>query len=159
MKPGTLTCLVICKWIELIFLMLLTVFMIADCVRLTNRFDRSDFHLSVLSIIACIFAVFNLFYNNLLINIRFRVKTNCFTIGPFIYDIPNILFCHFCFHRLCRDVWCSIGSVIKWLVKSIYFIILITLIKNWKRTHSSIVEFSSLDADTYFDNLLIVYLL
>ena len=32
MRPGTLFCLVIVKWIELIFLVLLTAFMIAGTV-------------------------------------------------------------------------------------------------------------------------------
>ena len=72
MRPGSLFCLVICKWIELIFLTLLTGFMIASCAQMIIKLNGKAVYLTVLSIIACVLAGFNLFYNNLLMNLRFR---------------------------------------------------------------------------------------
>ena len=115
-----------------------------------------------MSIIACTIAVFNLFYNNLLLNLRFRAKITCFTTGYLVYELPNIICCHICLHSICRDRWGrNIVTPLKWIVKTVYFIILIAFIKAWKNLHESRKEWETLKLDIpiAFDDLLIVYLL
>lgn len=114
----------------------------------------------MLSIIACVMAVYNLFYNNLLLNLRFRLKIKFNTISKVIYDWPNICFCHLCCHALCRDRWgSSLLTPLKWLVKCIYLIIVISLIKVWKNKHGQLtLDVNKDDVEIKFDDLLIVYL-
>ncbi len=142
MKPGSLICLVICKWIELLFLTLLTAFLIAGCIQFIQKLNNEAAYLTVLSIIACIMAVMNLFYNNLLSNIRFHYKIHSYTFGTLIYDLPNLICCHNVLSKLCRDRWFTVPTAIKWSIKSIYLIILIALIKNYKIKFPSVTTFN-----------------
>lgn len=138
MRPGTLVCLIVCKWIELTFLTCLTMFLIAGCIQMLIKLkaNKDAVHLYVLSIIACIMALFNLFYNNLLLNLRFRAKNQCFSCGLCIYDLPNLIFCHTFLNKFCRDEWFTFGTIMKWSIKSTYLIVLVVLLKSWKKTHN-----------------------
>lgn len=161
MKPGTVFCLVLVKWFELVFLTLITAFMFVGLVQMNHKLEGEAQYLVVLGIIACVFAGMNLFYNNLLLNLRYKFKADCYTFGHLVYDIPNHLCLHTCCHWLCRDRWCvNLGTPIKWLVKFIYFIVTISIIKDYKREHPELNEFNpdKEDVNIIFDDLLIVYL-
>ena len=149
MRPGTLICLIVCKWIELTFLTFLTMFLVAGCIQILIKLkaDRDAVHLYVLSIIACIMALFNLFYNNLLFNLRFRAKNQCFSCRICIYDCPNLIFCNTFLYKFCRDEWITVGTIVKWSIKSAYLIVLIVLLKLWKNTHNDINIFDSENED------------
>lgn len=103
----------------------------------------------------------NLFYNNLLSNIRFHSKIHCYTFGQLVYDLPNIICCHNILNKLCRDRWFTVPTAIKWSIKTIYLIVLIALIKNYKINNPEVTAFNEEIEDFYmsFDDLLIVYTL
>lgn len=126
-----------------------------------QKLDGDAHYLTVLGLIACVLAGMNLFYNNLLLNLRYKCKADCYTLGFAIYDLPNMLCLHPCCHWLCRDKWgLNIGTPVKWLVKMIYLIVTIALIKDYKKSHPELNEFNPdvEDVQIIFDDLLIVYL-
>lgn len=116
----------------------------------------------MLSIITCVFAGFNLFYNNLAMNLRFKIKTDCYSIGHLVYDLPNALMCNLCCNWLCRDRWCvKPATWLKWGFKSLWLVAIIATIKVWKSENQWVNDFDS-EAESMtnrFDDLLIVYLL
>ena len=74
------------------------------------------------------------------------------------YDVPNYIMCHPCCHKLCRDRWgYNLNTPLKWIVKSCYLIIVIALIKSYKRPNTFNPDKE--DVLIPFDDLLIVYLL
>ena len=101
MKPGTLLCLVIIKWLEMIFLTLITAFMFAGTYQLHMRTNGEAVHLDVLSVITSVIAGYNLFFNNLLTNLRYKCKLDCYTCGHLTYDIPNAIMCSLCCKWIC----------------------------------------------------------
>ena len=143
MRPGSLFCLVICKWIELIFLMLLTGFLITSCAQMIIKLNGDAVYLTVLSILACVLSGFNLFYNNLFMNLRFRQKKDCQTFGVLFYDLPNLIFCHFCCNKLCRDRCPTLATTFKWIFKTAYLVIVIGLIKDYKRKNPQLNAYDS----------------
>ena len=65
-----------------------------------------------------ILVLYNLFYNNLLINLRFLCKMKCYTVGLCIFDCLNIMFCYRIFFKPCRDQCCFKPLTIgKWIIK------------------------------------------
>ena len=162
MKAGTLFCLVIVKWIELIFLILLTSFLIAGCAQLCRKLDGDAQHLKVMSIIASVLAVFNLFYNNLLTNLRYKAKNDCYSLSHIVYNVPNALFCSFLCKKPCRDRWgFTLWTPLKWLLKAAYLITLISMIKQHKKANPGQLAYDERvdDGNYQFDDLLIIYLL
>lgn len=162
MRPGTLFCLVLVKWFELLFLTLLTVFMMVACASLIQKLEGQAPHIMVLSVITCVLAGFNLFYNNLAMNLRFKVKSDCYSIGHLVYDIPNMLMCNACCNLVCRDKFvCNPGTYIKWAFKTVWLIAVIATIKSWKAENEWVNSFDwrTESMTNRFDDLLIVYLL
>lgn len=163
MRPGTLFCLVMVKWFELAFLTLITAFMIAGTVQLNQRnVDGEANHLVVLSIISSVLAGLNLFYNNLFMNIRYKMKKDCYTCGHVIYDIPNLLCLTFLLKWLCQDRWhIRHASVLKWIFNLAWFITCIVLIKKYRHAHPELYEFDRFNDEVpiHLDDLMIVYLL
>jgi hypothetical protein len=103
-----------------------------------------------------VLACYNLFYNNLLTNLRFKMFVDGYS--RIIYDGPNYLMCHFCCHRICRDRWgLNIFTPIKWIVKAFYLIITIALIKSHKIADKFNPDKE--DINIPLEDLLIVYLL
>ena len=132
MRQSTFLCLVITKWIELILLITLTIFLIIGCVQLIQDLSGRAVYLTVLSIIACVLSVFNIFYNNLLTNIRFSCKMKSKCLGRLCWDWVNPIICN-CFLRpVCLDQFCTKGTAVKWTFKTVYLAILVGLIKDWK---------------------------
>lgn len=129
---------------------------------MNDKLEGDAPYLTVLGTIAAVLAGMNLFYNNLLLNLRYKCKADCYTLGWLVYDVPNLLCLHpFC-HWLCRDKWgLNIGTPVKWSVKFIYLVVTIALIKDYKKTHPELSEFDPdrEDIQIIFDDLLIVYLL
>ncbi len=78
--------------------------------------------------------------------------------SSFYYDVPNYIMCHSCCQKLCRDRWgYNLYTPLKWIVKSCYLIIVIALIKSYKRPNTFNPDKE--DVLIPFDDLLIVYLL
>ena len=57
-----------------------------------------------------------LLYNNLLINLRFKVKTKSVTCGMFFYDCINSVICFWCLLKPCRDRWFTPWTIVKWVI-------------------------------------------
>ena len=127
MKPATLGLIYVFKFSELIFLMIWTVLVWQSCISFTQTVwaeqekEMRDFILMGLLPLCCVLSLFNLFYNNLLINLRFTCKTECVSIGECVYDIVNMIFCHRCLHTLCRDYCISWPTLTKWGAKIVIF--------------------------------------
>lgn len=62
-----------------------------------------------------ILSVFNVFYNNLFVNLRFKCKTCCKCIGVCCFDVFNWLIGYCCMKKLCQDKCFSVFTIIKWL--------------------------------------------
>lgn len=161
MKPGTVFCLVLVKWFELIFLTVITAFLFAGLLQMNTSLDGDAQYLTAMGAVAVALAGMNLFYNNLLLNLRYKCKADCYTIGWLIYELPNYLCLHPCLHWLCRDRWgLNLGTPVKWLVKLIYLVTLISLIKDYKKHHPELNDFDPEEDNIQilFDDMLIVYL-
>ena len=130
LRPGTLGLFYFCKFAELISLTIFTVLMmnsgislIADIVSVKSK--EKDVTLIIAASICLVLSVFNLFYNNLLINLRFKTNLTSRTLGLCMYTFLNYLFCHCWLHKPCRDkvdTRCACGWFwVKWLFKAVVF--------------------------------------
>ena len=76
--------------------------------------------------------MFNLLYNNLLINLRFHIKVKSYTCGLCCFDLWNTLQCY-CFLKIpCRDKCCTIPTIIKWVIKGILIGVTFAMIRSEK---------------------------
>ena len=101
MKDSTLCLLYLVKYLELAFLFAWTGLIAASGVYyiglITDRDSGSGDSLNIMATMACIIlAVFNLFYNNLFINLRFKSKMKSVTLGLCCFDAINYCICY-CF--------------------------------------------------------------
>ena len=123
MKEWTLGLLYVTKYIELLFLIILTGLVVSSgisyIVLITERPIDSKDEMNIAMTAVCLaLAAFNLFYNNLLINLRFLAKMKCVTFGLCCFDAVNYLFCYCCLVKSCKDRCFTPWSIIKWLVKA-----------------------------------------
>ena len=126
LRPGTLGLFYFCKFAELISLTIFTVLMmnsgitlIVDIISVKSKEDQLG--LIIAASICLVLSVFNLFYNNLLINLRFKTNLTSRTLGLFMYTFLNYLFCHCFLLKPCRDK-CDTGwFYAKWLFKFAVF--------------------------------------
>ena len=108
-RPTTLGLFYFIKFAELVFLTIWTVLMIGSGTWLMQRIgkdnDKSDPAKTLLIMIpvCLVLAVLNLFYNNLLINIRFSTNLKSRTLGLCIYKYVNWLICHCILEKPCKD--------------------------------------------------------
>ena len=134
MRSGTLGLFYFCKFVELIFLTIWSTLTIGSGTWLMQRIAQmkeitgNDMALLVLIPICILFILGNLFYNNLLINLRFKCKMNCVTIGICVFDIINYIFCYCILRKPCRDKCFTPWTITKWSIKSTLFGITIFLI-------------------------------
>ena len=135
MRSGTLGLFYFCKFVELIFLTIWTVLTIGSGTwliqRIANSVDISgaETQCLVLVPICLVLTVFNLFYNNLLINLRFKCKMNCVTIGICVFDIVNYIGCYCCLLKPCRDKCFTPWTLGKWFIKAGIFGYTIYIVK------------------------------
>ena len=127
MNPGTLALVYIFKFLELAYLIVLTILLVNKSILVMgylsedkNKTDEETYVYYELSACSAI-AVLNLFYNNLFINLRFRCKMHCGKIGFCLFDIFGRLLCDCCLMKLCRDRMISARTAIKWVVTTVVF--------------------------------------
>ena len=125
MREGTLWLVYICKYIELIYLIVLTILLFIEGIKFMTQVEElpsphGSIKLQVLIMVPiCLFlATLNLIYNNLLTNLRFKFKLNCKTLGMCFYDCFNCAFGFCCLKKFCTDQWCGIPTLIKWTLKA-----------------------------------------
>ena len=170
MRSATLGLFYFCKYAELAFLSVWTVLIVMEGVKTLQMLQRQAMveqltTTFVLVIVCMVFAVYNLAFNNLLINMRFYVKTKCKTYGLCTYDCLNLLFCSCCLHTLCRDRCFTLPTLFKWLVKTCVIGTTIYLIRqansDWAQEREEEVDFGYVPTTevSSLDTLLIVYVL
>ena len=105
--------------------------------------------------------LWNLFYNNLLINLRFAAKKSCVTCGLVLFDALNYLFCYCFLVKPCRDKCFSPWTLAKWLIKAGIMGTAIYYVRQKKDAWDEEFMIGGLDdekSDTLLDLFLIVYL-
>lgn len=168
MKSGTLGLFYFCKFVELIFLTIWTVLMIGSGTwlvqRIANSVDitSSEQKLLVLVPICLLTALFNLFYNNLLINLRFKCKMNCVTVGMCIFDVVNFIWCYCILRKPCRDRCFTPWTLGKWFIKVGLFGYTIYLVKQREsevmiEDENAVIQYQ--EGDNNLSTFLIVYIL
>ena len=126
LRPGTLGLFYFCKFAELISLTIWTVLMMNSGITLIANIisviiTKNYWTLLIATSICLVLSVFNLFYNNLLINLRFKTNLTSRTLGLCMYTFLNYLFCHCFLLNPCRDK-CGTGwFYAKWLFKAVVF--------------------------------------
>ena len=165
MRTGTLGLFYFCKFVELIFLTVWTVLTMGSGIWMVQSIASSvgatptEQQLVVAIPVCLVLTLFNLFYNNLLINLRFRCKMNCVTFGLCIYDVANFLFCHCFLRKPCRDRCCSPWTAAKWILKGgIFGYTLFLLHKRAEERKAELSESALIDLQGEDDGNLHVYL-
>ena len=143
MRQATLGLIYLVKYLELAFLFAWTFLIIGSGVYFIGQVmdrqgdgDFTDGQYVIFPIIAMIFASFNLFYNNLMINLRFMVKMSCVTFGLCCFDAFNYIFCYCFLVKPCKDNCFTAWTTFKWLIKAIligYTIFLISWLVQQKK--------------------------
>ena len=161
LKPGTLGLFYFCKFAELLYLLIITVLMIGSGVSLMQTIlsdgsrENSETEILWLVPICSVLAVFNLFYNNLLLNLRFKTNLTSRTLGICIYTVINYIFCHCILLKPCRDKCFTPWTIGKWVGKALVFsfaIFNVRIYNEWKRETDEVNV-------TDFDTLLWLYVL
>ena len=124
MREATLGLFYFVKYLELTFLFVWTgltfssAMWFLDTIRAQEELIENDQLLIVFCIITIVLIMFNLFYNNLLINLRFYAKMQCVTCGLCLFDVINWLFCYCILAKPCRDRCVTPWTVGKWVLKA-----------------------------------------
>ena len=121
MREGTLALFYFCKYLELGALSIWTVLMIGQISLILQpiKMDtNTEMQMTILLPIVGVLSLFNLLFNNLLINLRFYCKMKCVTVGMCIFDCINIVQCHCCLDKPCRDRCFTPWTIVKWVLKS-----------------------------------------
>ena len=168
MKASTLLLLYFTKYLELTFLIAWTGLVCSSGIYyiglITDRSHGDGDALNIAAVSACIvLAVFNLFYNTLLYNLRFLIKIRSVTFGLCCFDAFNYLFCACICDKPCRDRCFTPWSIIKWILKAAIIGVTIFLVSKKKSDWEEAFEVGSMDLEllerTRIDAYLIVYLL
>ena len=85
-----------------------------------NKDELSDDDTKLIAGVAVtlVLVAYNLFYNTLLINLRFTAKMRCVTWGLCIFDCFNGIICYACLRKPCQDRICTPWTAGKWLVSA-----------------------------------------
>ena len=113
-----------------------------------------------LIIASLVLVLYNLLYNNLLINLRFKCKlkyrNGC---GFCCFDIINYLQCYCCLDRVCRDHCFQLITVFKWVVKGCIMFATMYMIQYEKiKYDADFVIGGEYDAVSNLDWLLVFYI-
>ena len=125
LKRSTLNFFYFCKFVELFFLTSLTVYIFMTGITVINFSPfgfGTEFHiLSTIMVPILILVAMNLFYQNLLLNLRFNINLKSRTAGLICYDYVNYVFCHCWLESPCNDKCGTNRMLRKWLFKLVAF--------------------------------------
>jgi len=136
MKVATLGLFYFVKYLELTFLLVWTTLLIISTAMLIDEITKQvvleskDTQLIVLTCVCAVLAFFNVLYNNLLINLRFKAKMKCVTFGLCLFDCANFTMCYCFLVKPCRDRCFTPWTLGKWLVKGAIFGYTIYLVRD-----------------------------
>ena len=123
MRQATLGLFYIFKYADLTFLIVWTCLLFRSAFYFIDKIteqavvESNDRMCIIFTAVCMVLVLWNLFYNNILINLRFLAKTRCVTFGLCIFDAFNFLFCYCCLVKPCRDRCFTPWTLIKWLIK------------------------------------------
>ena len=169
LRSSTLGLFYFCKYAELIFLTVWTVLMIGSGAWLMQKVGADqDFpinsrnQLMTLIPVCMVLAVFNIFYNNLLFNLRFSINLKSRTAGICLFKYVNWLFCSCVLEKPCKDRCFTPWTIGKWVVKAIIFGYTLHVVKQYHNYLEDTSE-GDLEIETQatgeFDTYLLVYIL
>lgn len=156
------------KYLELTFLIIWTglifngAFFFIDQLTEQTQIESNDRMAIIFVGISLVLILWNLFYNNLLINLRFLAKMRCVTLGLCLFDAFNFLFCYCFLVKPCRDRCFTPWTLVKWLIKGGIIGTAIYYVRQKKEDWDEDFVIGGLDdekSDTMLDIYLIVYLL
>lgn len=155
------------KYAELLFLLILTglitgsTLSFIDTITSQAELEDKDIQCIAFAIISFVIAIYNLFFNNLFLNIRFYAKMKSITLGKCIFDAFNTCFCYRFLKKPCRDKCFTPWTIAKWITKLFILGYTISLVQwkvdKWEESFEvgAVDDVSTSNLDTY----LIVYLL
>ena len=116
--------------------------------------------------LVAVLIVFNLAFNNLLINLRFYCKMNYVTCGLCVFDCINFAQCHCCLDKPCRDRCFTPWTIVKWILKTLIIVATIVLINQEVKGLEQVEELFTDRGESYIEDeymtlrtFLIVYAL
>ena len=122
MREGTLALFYFCKYLELGALLIWSVLTLSQ-ISLTVQVDYEHFATRPEKfgplILVGVLIIYNLLFNNLLINLRFYCKMRCVTVGLCVYDAVNFVQCECCLNKPCRDRCFTPWTIVKWILKTL----------------------------------------
>jgi len=131
-------------------------------IRSQEVIESKDQALFILSVICCAICVLHLFYNNLLINLRFYSKMKCVTCGLCLFDCINWAFCYCILLKPCRDRCFTIWTAVKWVFLAAIMGTTIYLVQDYEtrflerfQVGERVIDKGETNLDTY----LIIFLL
>ena len=126
LKRDTLNFFYFCKFMELFFLAGLSIYLIAAAIKVYPYSEvgfQSEQEMTTTAMIPLVILVtLNLFYQNLLLNLRFSINLKSRTCGLICYKYVNYLFCHCCLEKCCRDKCGKKKTNIKWFFFNILLV-------------------------------------
>ena len=166
MRQATLGLFYFVKFLELAFIFTWTVLMISagawfiDKIAEQDLINDKDIQCIVFVSVTLFLTIWNLFYNNLLINLRFHCKVKCLTCGYVIFDFFNFLFCYCFLKKPCRDKCFTPFTIVKWIFKAgiIGYTIHLVMWKN-KEWEDDIEGMITTIDKSRLDMYMIIYLL
>lgn len=169
LRTSTLGLFYFCKYVELIFLTIWTVLMIGSGTWLMQQVGADVDapsqvkQLMYLIPICLVLSVFNIFYNNLLFNLRFSINLWSHTAGICLFKYVNWLFCSCVLEKPCKDRCCTPWTIVKWILKAGVFGYTIHVTRKYHAYLEEPEQEGGLAIETSgtgeFDTYLLVYVL
>ena len=123
-KKATVILFNFVKFAELIWITVLTCLIFAKGINFfimiteQSEIKSKDVQCIIGVSISMVLVLYNLFYTNLMINLRFKCKLKCYTIGLCVFDCLNFIFCYRILLKPCRDQCCiKPWTIGKWIIK------------------------------------------
>ena len=122
MRESTLGLVYFNKYTELIALAVWSALTFSSGIYFVNKVSEekigdNDVLCYSMTGVTLVIVLWNLFYNNLLINLRLLAKIRCVTFGLCLFDALNFAFCYCFLVKPCRDKCFSPWTLGKWLIK------------------------------------------
>ena len=166
MKAATLGLVYVFKYTELLFLIAITVLIFTHSITFLQHVVKqieqtsTDKHLIVTLPVCMVLAAYNLLFNNLLINLRFKCKMSCVTVGLCLFDCVNHVICYRFLLAPCRDQCFKPWTLFKWVIKILIFGYTIDLVKSKRNEwHDEYIIGTIEKHENMLDVFLLIYIL